>query len=161
LSEKELKREKVDTLSYKTQSAKKEEVEHSWHLVDATNMTVGRLCSQLAHVLRGKHKPSYTPHVDCGDNIVVLNAEKVRFTGNKWSQKEYLRHTGYPGGQRSTTAEEMLEKKPTAIIEKGVRGMLPKNETGPCYDQENYLFMREQSIRMKRRSHSPWNFTEG
>lgn len=130
----------MDTLSYKTQSAKKEEVDHQWYLVDATNQTVGRLCSQLAHILRGKHKPSYTPHVDCGDNIIVINAEKVRFTGNKWAQKEYLRHTGYPGGQRRTTAGEMRAKKPTAIIEKGVRGMLPRTKLGRAMIKKLFVY---------------------
>lgn len=120
----------MDTLSYKTKSAKKEEVERKWYVIDAEGEIVGRLCSRIATVLRGKHKASYTPHVDCGDHIIVINAEKVRFTGNKTKDKVYLRHTGYPGGQRKTTPQEFLAKKPEAIIEKAVKGMLPKNSLG-------------------------------
>jgi len=120
----------VNTLSYKTISAKKETVDRKWYVIDAEGEVVGRLSSRIARVLRGKHKPSYTPHVDTGDYVIVLNADKVRFTGMKMYQKEYLRHTGYPGGQRSTKANEMLDRKPEAIIEKAVRGMLPKNRLG-------------------------------
>jgi large subunit ribosomal protein L13 len=125
-----LKRTTVDTLSYKTLSAKKEEVVQKWFVIDADGEVVGRLCSRIAHVLRGKHKPSYTPHVDCGDHIVVINAEKIRFTGRKIDQKEYLRYSGYPGGQKSATPRVLLEKKPHAIIENAVKGMLPKNSLG-------------------------------
>ncbi len=117
----------MDTLSYKTLSAKKEEVERKWYIVDAEGETVGRLSSRIAHVLRGKHKPSFTPHVDCGDNVIVINAEKVHFTGTKWLNKEYIHYSGYPGGQKSITAKKLLDKKPIAIIENSVKGMLPKN----------------------------------
>lgn len=120
----------MNTLSYKTQSAKKETVERDWYVIDAEGEVVGRLASRIAHVLRGKHKPSYTPHVDTGDHVIVINAEKVRFTGMKRDQKEYLRYTGYPGGQRSATPRQMLEKKPYFVIENAVRGMLPKNSLG-------------------------------
>jgi large subunit ribosomal protein L13 len=120
----------VDTLSYRTQSAKKEEVERKWFVIDAEGAVVGRLCTTVASMLRGKHKPSYTPHVDTGDNIIIINAEKVRFTGNKMDQKEYQSYSGYPGGQKSRTAREMLKKKPTGIVENAVRGMLPKNRLG-------------------------------
>ncbi|MEM9919256.1 MAG: 50S ribosomal protein L13 [Bacteroidota bacterium] len=120
----------MDTLSYKTKSERKEDVVHKWYVVDAQNKTVGRLCSQIAHVLRGKHKPSYTPHVDCGDYVIVLNADKVRFTGKKWDQKEYITFSGYPGGQKRRTAKEQLAKKPIAIIEAAVKGMLPKTKLG-------------------------------
>lgn len=120
----------MDTLSYKTKSSNKGTVEHKWHIVDAEGEVVGRLCSRIAHVLRGKHKPSFTPHVDCGDYVIVVNAEKVRFTGSKMDQKEYLRYTGYPGGQRKSTPKDLLKKKPFAIIENAVRGMLPKNRLG-------------------------------
>lgn len=120
----------MDTLSYKTKSANKQTVEHAWKVIDAEGMIVGRMCSQIAHMLRGKHKPSYTPHVDCGDYIIVLNADKVRFTGNKMAQKEYITFSGYPGGQKRRTAKEQMVKKPTAIIENAVRGMLPKNRLG-------------------------------
>jgi len=120
----------VDTLSYKTKSTRKEDVERKWYIVDADGETVGRICSKIAHVLRGKHKTSYTPHVDCGDHVVVINADKVRFTGNKLAQKEYIYHTGYPGGQKRIVASELLSNKPRDVIEKAVRGMLPKNKLG-------------------------------
>jgi large subunit ribosomal protein L13 len=120
----------VNTLSYKTQSAKKETVERDWYVIDAEGEIVGRLASRIASVLRGKHKPSYTPHVDTGDHVIVINADKVRFTGMKKDQKEYIRHTGYPGGQRTMTPREALAKKPYFVIENAVRGMLPKNSLG-------------------------------
>lgn len=120
----------MDTLSYKTKSLKASELDPKWHLIDADGEVVGRMCTKIADVLRGKHKPSYTPHMDCGDYVIVVNAEKVRFTGNKMDQKEYQRYSGYPGGQRSLTAKEMMAKKPFAIIEKAVKGMLPKNRLG-------------------------------
>jgi len=120
----------VDTLSYKTKSANKNTVEKQWLLVDAEGHTLGRLSSKVAKILRGKYKPSFTPHVDCGDNVVIVNAEKIQLSGNKWEDKTYTRYTGYPGGQRSTTARELLEKNPASIIEKAVKGMLPKNKLG-------------------------------
>ena len=120
----------MNTLSYKTKSAKKEEVERKWYVVDAEGEIVGRLCSRIAHVLRGKHQPSYTPHVDTGDNVIVINAEKIRFTGNKTAQKEYIRYSGYPGGQKRATAKDLFDKKPIAIVENAVRGMLPKGPLG-------------------------------
>jgi len=120
----------VDTLSYKTKSAKATEVERSWFVVDAKDKVLGRLCSEIAMVLRGKRKPSYTPHVDTGDYVIVINAEQIKLTGDKVNQKTYLRYSGYPGGQKSTTAKELLEKKPIAVVEKAVKGMLPKNTLG-------------------------------
>ena len=115
----------------KTFSAKKEEVVHDWFQVDAGTETLGHLATKIAHILRGKHKPIYTPHVDTGDFIVVTNAEKIKLTGNnKLRDKQYYRHTGYPGGIRSMNAEEMLEKKPEMVIMKAVNGMLPKNRLG-------------------------------
>ncbi|TDQ32318.1 50S ribosomal protein L13 [Zeaxanthinibacter enoshimensis] len=120
----------MDTLSYKTVSANKATVDKQWLLVDAEGQTLGRLASKVAKLLRGKHKPNFTPHVDCGDNVIVINAEKIEMTGNKWTEKVYLRYTGYPGGQRSQTAQELLEKKPEAVIERAVKGMLPKNKLG-------------------------------
>lgn len=120
----------VDTLSYKTISANKATVDKQWVLVDAEGQTLGRLASKVAKILRGKYKPNFTPHVDCGDNVIVINAEKINLSGNKWADKTYLRYTGYPGGQRSTTANELLEKHPERIIEKSVKGMLPKNKLG-------------------------------
>lgn len=120
----------MDTLSYKTISANKATVNKEWLLVDAEGQTLGRLASKVAKLLRGKHKPNFTPHVDCGDNVVVINAEKVTLSGNKWNEKEYQRYTGYPGGQRITSAIDLLEKHPERIIEKSVKGMLPKNKLG-------------------------------
>ncbi len=114
----------------KTFSAKKEEVVHDWFQVDAETETLGHLATKIAHVLRGKHKPIYTPHVDTGDFIVVTNAEKIKLTGNKLLGKQYYRHSGYPGGIKSMNAEELLEKKPEMVIMKAVRGMLPKNRLG-------------------------------
>ena len=120
----------MDTLSYKTVSANKNTVSKEWVLVDADGLALGRLASEVAKMLRGKNKPNYTPHVDCGDNVVVINASKVSLSGKKWDSKEYVRHTGYPGGQRSLTAKELFEKDPTRLIEKAVKGMLPKNKLG-------------------------------
>ena len=134
----------MNTLSYKTKSAKKEEVEHKWFVVDAANQPLGRMCSAIATVLRGKHKPYYTPHVDCGDYVIVINAEKVRLTGNKMSQKTYLTYSGYPGGQKSTTAQELMRKKPTAMIEYSVRGMLPKNKLGRAMFKKLFVYAGEE-----------------
>lgn len=120
----------MDTLSYKTISANKATVNKEWLLVDAEGQSLGRLASKVAKLLRGKHKPNFTPHVDCGDNVVVINADKIVLTGNKWNDKTYIRHTGYPGGQRSRTAQELFEKHPERIVEKAVKGMLPKNRLG-------------------------------
>src|SRR5690606_6662292 len=120
----------VDTLSYKTISANKSTVVKEWVLVDAEGQTLGRMASKVAKLLRGKYKPSFTPHVDCGDNVIVINAEKVVMTGNKWDDKVYLRYTGYPGGQRSAAAKDVLKKHPERIVENAVKGMLPKNRLG-------------------------------
>jgi len=120
----------VNTLSYKTVSANKQTVQKEWFVVDAKDEVLGRLASRVAIVLRGKHKPSFTPHVDCGDNVIIINAEKVKLTGNKMSEKQYVRHTGYPGGQRIESPEDLLAKKPEAVVEKAVRGMLPKSRLG-------------------------------
>lgn len=120
----------MDTLSYKTISANKATRNKMWVLVDAENQTLGRLASKVAILLRGKHKPNFTPHVDCGDNVIVINAEKIQLSGNKWSDKTYLRHTGYPGGQRSLSATELFAKDPARLVEKSVKGMLPKNKLG-------------------------------
>lgn len=120
----------MNTLSYKTVSANKETVDKKWVLVNAEGQTLGRLASRIAFILRGKHKPSFTPHVDCGDNVVVINAGKVELSGHKEWDKEYVRYTGYPGGQRKTTPEKLRIKKPIAILEKSVKGMLPKNRLG-------------------------------
>lgn len=120
----------MNTLSYKTVSANKNTVNKEWILVDAEGQSLGRLASVVAKMLRGKHKPDFTPHVDCGDNVIVINAAKINLTGKKWDAKEYLRYTGYPGGQRSLKAQELFDKDPTRLIEKSVKGMLPKNKLG-------------------------------
>ena len=117
-------------MSYKTASANKSTVNKEWLHIDAEGQTLGRLASEVAKLLRGKHKPNFTPHVDCGDNVIITNAEKVVLTGNKWADKTYIRHTGYPGGQRSLTAQELKEKNPAGVVEKAVKGMLPKNKLG-------------------------------
>ncbi|TPN86097.1 50S ribosomal protein L13 [Aquimarina algicola] len=120
----------MDTLSYKTVSANKGTVTKEWLHVDAEGQTLGRLSSVVAILLRGKHKPNFTPHVDCGDNVIITNADKINLTGKKWTDKSYIRHTGYPGGQRSLTAQELYDKNPERLIEKAVKGMLPKNKLG-------------------------------
>lgn len=121
----------MDTLSYKTLSAKPAEVVAKWHVIDATGLHVGRLATQLVNILRGKHKTSYTPHVDCGDHVIVINAEKVKFTGRKMLQKQYVTHSHYPGGQRLRTPNEVLQSThPEYIIETAVKGMLPKTILG-------------------------------
>ena len=120
----------MDTLSYKTIAANKSTVDKLWVLIDAEGQTLGRLASKVAILLRGKHKPNFTPHVDCGDNVVVVNASKVNLTGKKWEDKTYIRYTGYPGGQRTLTAKQLFDKNPSTIIEKSVKGMLPKNKLG-------------------------------
>jgi len=120
----------VNTLSYKTVSANKNTVNKEWIVVDAEGEILGRLASKIARVIRGKHKPSFTPHVDCGDNVIVINADKIKLTGNKLSDKVYTRYTGYPGGQRFVSPKELLAKHPQRLIEKAVRGMLPKNRLG-------------------------------
>ena len=114
----------------KTYSAKPDDIERSWYIVDADGQTLGRMASQIATILRGKHKPIFTPHMDCGDYVVVVNAEKVHVTGNRLDQKIYYRHSGYPGGLKQTPLREMLKTKPEKVIEEAVRRMLPKNNLG-------------------------------
>ena len=130
----------MDTLSYKTIAANKSTVNKLWVLVDAEGQTLGRLASKVAILLRGKHKPNFTPHVDCGDNVVIINASKVNLTGNKWEDKTYIRYTGYPGGQRSLSANQLFEKNPITIIEKSVKGMLPKNKLGSELFRNLYVY---------------------
>lgn len=130
----------MNTLSYKTISANKETVTKEWVLINAEDEVLGRLASKVAMILRGKLKPSFTPHVDCGDNVVIINAEKVKLTGKKMTDKEYLRHTGYPGGQRKRTPQELLAKNPRAIIESAVKGMLPKNRLGSDLFRNLYVY---------------------
>jgi large subunit ribosomal protein L13 len=130
----------VNTLSYKTQSANKDTVDRKWFVVDAEGQTLGRMCSKIAAVLKGKHKPSYTPHVDTGDNVIVINADKVRLTGNKMEQKVYLSYSMYPGGQKSITAKELMVKKPYSVVERSVKGMLPKNKLGRAMFKKLFVY---------------------
>ena len=123
-------RKVVDTLSYKTVSGNKETANKKWLLVDAEGQTVGRLASKVAKLVRGKHKTNFTPHADCGDNVIVINAAKIAFSGTKLVNKKYVRYTGYPGGQRSLTAQELLARNPQRVVEKAIKGMLPKNTLG-------------------------------
>lgn len=146
----------MDTLSYKTQSAKKETVARKWYIVDAEGEVVGRLCSKIAAVLRGKHKASYTPHVDTGDCVIVINADKVRFTGSKWDQKEYITYSGHPGGQKRTKAKEMIAKKPISIIENAVKGMLPKNTLGRAMYKKLFVY---QGAEHPHQAQTPEPFT--
>lgn len=120
----------MDTLSFKTYSAKPKDISKKWVLVDAEGKSLGRVCSVVASILKGKNKPEYTPHMDTGDNVVVINAEKVVLTGKKMTDKEYFHHTGYPGGGRTTTPIEVMEKKPTFVVENAIKGMLPKSKLG-------------------------------
>jgi len=130
----------MNTLSYKTVSANKNTVDKQWLVVDADGQTLGRLASKVAKLLRGKYKPNFTPHVDCGDNVIVINAEKINLSGKKWTDKTYIRHTGYPGGQRSLTATEVFEKDPTRLVTKSVKGMLPKNKLGAAILRNLYVY---------------------
>ncbi len=124
------KSNEMNTLSYKTVSANKETVNKEWVLIDAENQVLGRMSSIAAKFLRGKYKTNFTPHVDCGDNVIIINADKIVLTGNKMNDKEYIRHTGYPGGQRRRTPAELMKMKPTAVVESAIKGMLPKNRLG-------------------------------
>lgn len=130
----------MNTLSYKTVSANKATVNKEWVIIDAEGAVLGRLATLVASMLRGKHKTNFTPHVDCGDNVIVINAEKVSLTGTKWSDKEYVRHTGHPGGQRFTTATEMLKKNPIGLVEIAVKGMLPKNRLGSALYRNLHVY---------------------
>ncbi len=131
----------MDTLSFKTVSVNKATAQKEWVVVDATDMVLGRMASKVAKLLRGKYKPSFTPHVDCGDNVIIINADKVRLTGNKWTDRIYLRHTGYPGGQRETTPAAMMEKCPEKLIRKVVKGMLPKNILASALLENLYIYV--------------------
>lgn len=130
----------MNTLSYKTISANKETANKEWWVVDAEGQTLGRMASEVAKLLRGKHKTNYTPHADCGDNVVVINADKIVLSGNKMAEKTYIRHTGFPGGQRSLTARQLMERKPYALVEKAVKGMLPKNTLGSALYRNLFVY---------------------
>jgi len=131
----------VDTLSYKTKSANKATVDKKWLLIDAEGEVLGRLASKVAKILRGKYKPDFTPHVDSGDNVVIINAEKVRLTGNKWTKRELFSHSGYPGGDKRVTPAEILAKHPERLIQHAVQGMLPKNRLGRQILKNMHVFI--------------------
>ncbi len=127
-----------------TYSAKKSEIKHDWLIIDATDLTVGRLASEVASLLRGKHKPTFTPHMDCGDYVVIINADKVKFTGKKLTDKKYYRHTGHPGGLKEETAGKLLERAPERVLEYAVKGMLPKNRLGRQMYRKLFIYAGEE-----------------
>ena len=130
----------MDTLSFKTISANKATVQKEWVVVDATDQVLGRLSAKVAKLLRGKYKPSYTPHVDCGDNVIIINADKVILTGNKWTDRVYLNFTGYPGGQKKTSPAELIKKGEAKLFNRVVKGMLPKNKLGAQLLRNLYVY---------------------
>ncbi len=134
----------MNTLSYKTVSANKATVNKEWLIIDAKDEVLGRLASKVAFLIRGKHKTEFTPHVDCGDNVIIINADKIKLTGAKWSDKEYISHSGYPGGQKITTAEKVMAKKPTFMVEKAIKGMLPKSRLGRALFGNLYVYAGEE-----------------
>ena len=134
----------MSKLHFTTKHANAATVKHNWYVVDGTNQTVGRMCAKIAAILRGKNKPYYTPHVDCGDYIIVINAEKVKFTGNKTEEKEYLTYSGYPGGQKAETARELLRRRPELVVERAVKGMLPKNRLGRKMYKKLFVYAGDQ-----------------
>ncbi len=131
----------MKALSFRTESASKHTVEHNWFVIDAEGLVLGRLCSQIAHVLRGKHRADYTPHVDCGDYVIVLNADKVRLTGRKMDQKEYQTFSGHPGGRKVTVAKNQLAKHPTSLVEIGTKGMLPHTKLGRAMAKKLFVYV--------------------
>jgi large subunit ribosomal protein L13 len=130
----------VNTLSYKTVSANKETAHKEWVIIDAEGQVLGRLASKVAKIIRGKYKTDFTPHADCGDNVIIVNAEKIQLTGTKSADKVYIRHTGYPGGQRFTSPDKLLAENPTAIIKKAVKGMLPKSILGKAIHKNLFVY---------------------
>ncbi|MFL9481888.1 50S ribosomal protein L13 [Chitinophagaceae bacterium LWZ2-11] len=120
----------MSKLHFTTKHANEATVKHNWYVVDGTNQTVGRMCARIAAILRGKNKAYYTPHVDCGDYVIVTNADKVVFTGNKFEDKMYINFSGYPGGKKEEAAQDLIKRRPEVIVERAVKGMLPKNRLG-------------------------------
>jgi large subunit ribosomal protein L13 len=147
----------MDTLSYRTRTVREEDVKRTWYVVDAEGMTLGRLSSRIAHVLRGKHRPTYTPNMDCGDYVIVINAEKVRLTGNKMQNKVYTTFSGYPGGQKHTVAADLLRRKPTAMIEAAVRGMLPHTKLGRAMFKKLFTYAGSEHQHAAQKP-EPFNF---
>jgi large subunit ribosomal protein L13 len=134
----------VDTLSYKTVSANAKTVTKEWVVLDAKDQVLGRFASQAAMILRGKHKANFTPHVDCGDNVIIINADKSRLTGRKWTERQYISHTGFPGGQRFVTPAKLIVQKPTAVLERAIYGMIPKNRLGNAIQSNLYLYTGDE-----------------
>ncbi len=130
----------MDTLSYKTRSASKDTAIKDWYIVDATDEVLGRLSAKVAKILRGKNKPTFTPHADCGDNVIIINAEKIRLTGKKATDKKYIRYTGYPGGQRTESIEHLLHRNPPKVVENAIRGMLPKTRLGRAIFKNLFIY---------------------
>lgn len=130
----------MSKLHFTTKHANEATVQHNWYVVDGTNQTVGRMCAQIAAILRGKNKTYYTPHVDCGDNVIIINADKVVFTGNKNEDKVYINFSGYPGGKKEETAGSLLRRRPDAVLERAIKGMLPKNRLGRKMYKKLYVY---------------------
>lgn len=130
----------MNTLSYKTISANKATADKQWVVVDASDMVLGRLASKVAKILRGKHKPNYTPHVDCGDNVIIINADKVQLTGKKWTDRVFFYHSLYPGGRKEVTPAQLFAKKPERLLERTVKGMLPKTILGRQLYRNLYVY---------------------
>ena len=131
----------MSKLHFTTKHANEATVQRNWYVVDGTNQTVGRMCAKIASVLRGKNKPYYTPHVDCGDFVIVTNCDKIKFTGNKLEDKMYINFSGYPGGKKEEAAGELLKRRPDVIIERAVKGMLPKNRLGRKMYKKLYVYV--------------------
>lgn len=130
----------MNTLSYKTLATNKSTVDKQWIVIDATDQVLGRLSSEIARRIRGKHKPNFSPHVDCGDNVIVINSDKIRLTGKKREQKVYVSYSGYPGGQKTTSLKQLMAKSSTKIVERAVKGMLPKNRLGRALFGNLYVY---------------------
>ena len=135
----------------KSYMQKKETVERKWYVIDATDMTLGRLASRVATILRGKNKATYTPHIDCGDYVIIINAEKVKLTGNKLNDKVYYSHSRYAGGLRERTAKEMIERYPEEMVEKAIKGMLPKNRLGRAMFKKLFVYKGENHPHMAQK----------
>ncbi len=135
----------------KSYMEKKETVERNWYVIDASGKPLGRVASKAAHILRGKHKATYTPHIDCGDYVIIINASKVLLTGNKLEDKKYYSHSGYPGGLRTRSAKEMIEKYPEEMVEKAVKGMLPKNRLGRAMYKKLFVYAGSEHKHMAQK----------
>lgn len=131
----------MSRLSYKTKSVSAKDIERKWYIVDAEDQVLGRVSSEISKVLQGKHKASYTPNIDTGDHVIVINAEKVALTGNKWNDKQYITYSGFPGGQKVKTAKQILDRKPEHIVEKAVKGMLPRTKLGRAMYKKLHVFV--------------------